>query len=361
MPIDDPPTDGGEQPPEGGNDGAPRPWRMRFPVQPAEDPGMEPIPGGPPYEHPEFGRGYPILRPVTEPRDAAEEEPPEIDPGFGQAERALLIDQLIGAIETGQISIDAVQALVKVDQANKFAVQNINAFAGAEEEVFAGDGLNQFTAIDTDPRAGPSALRPDPPKPNSPLQPDEASEEANSRIDLYKTAAGQKGTPPHLSPYGKKWNEPPDELPPIFPVVKVRNLPPFLPGGNEGTITSPYGWRTVNGKLDFHPGIDIRAGDGTPVKSAHGGTIKQIYKKGDLYGVVIKGDDGKIYTYFHINLEGLLPNGEKFEPGQRIEIGDPIGTVKDGPGGPHLHFSCHNPESGKWNDRYDETSCDPLA
>ena len=80
-----------------------------------------------------------------------------------------------------------------------------------------------------------------------------------------------------------------------------------------------------------------------------------------LAGLALGGAyDGKIYTYFHIDLEELLPNGKKFKEGERIEIGNPIGTVKDGPGGPHLHFSCHNPKSGKWYHRYDETSCDPL-
>jgi murein DD-endopeptidase MepM/ murein hydrolase activator NlpD len=354
MPIDDPPTDGGEQPPEGGHDVAPLPGRMRFPVQPVEDPGMEPIPGGPTFEHPDFGRGYPILRPVTEPRDAAEEEPPEIDPGFGQAERALLIDQLIGAIETGQISIDAVQALVKADQANKFAVQPMDPFASAEEEAFTGDGLNQFTAIDTDPRAGPAALRPDPPKPSSPLQPEDDNEETDRGGDLYKTVAGPRGY--HESPYGTDYDKKPDyDLEGWDGEAWDDRRAGFFKDGVKRKLSSRWGWRYLDEEnpKDFHGGIDIAAVKGTEVSSIDGGRVACNNHPDDCPGALVIINNGVFFTYLHID------PGKNFKKGDRINPGDSIGTIA-AYNPPHLHYARHKAGDGNLKNRIDENSIDPL-
>ena len=71
--------------------------------------------------------------------------------------------------------------------------------------------------------------------------------------------------------------------------------------------------------------------------------------------MVIKGDDGYFYTYYHMNA------GIDLAVNQKVDVGTPLGTIEDQGRKSHLHHSKHDPESGDWRDIGDENSLNPLG
>jgi murein DD-endopeptidase MepM/ murein hydrolase activator NlpD len=103
----------------------------------------------------------------------------------------------------------------------------------------------------------------------------------------------------------------------------------------SGPITSPYGPRCLpNGDCSFHPGIDIGASTGTPIKAAAAGTV--IYSGWmDGYGnlVVIDHGNGLATAYGHQS-SIAAGNGAQVAQGQVIGYVGCTGYCF----GPHLHF-----------------------
>lgn len=111
------------------------------------------------------------------------------------------------------------------------------------------------------------------------------------------------------------------------------------------TVTSPYGNRTLKGKSEFHPGVDLRAPTGEPVYSSDGGVVLRSYESigkeqdpskswwGYGHRVVIKHDSGIETSYAHLNDRVVAE-------GQRVERGDLIGHAGESGRsyGPHLHY-----------------------
>jgi murein DD-endopeptidase MepM/ murein hydrolase activator NlpD len=103
----------------------------------------------------------------------------------------------------------------------------------------------------------------------------------------------------------------------------------------SGPITSPYGPRCLpNGDCAFHPGIDIGAPSGTPIRAAAAGTV--IYSGWmDGYGnlVVIDHANGLTTAYAHQS-SIASGNGTSVSQGQVIGYVGCTGYCF----GPHLHF-----------------------
>jgi murein DD-endopeptidase MepM/ murein hydrolase activator NlpD len=103
----------------------------------------------------------------------------------------------------------------------------------------------------------------------------------------------------------------------------------------SGPITSPYGPRCLpNGDCSFHPGIDIGAPSGTPIRAAAAGTV--IYSGWmDGYGnlVVIDHANGLATAYAHQS-SIAAGNGASVSQGQVIGYVGCTGYCF----GPHLHF-----------------------
>lgn len=102
-------------------------------------------------------------------------------------------------------------------------------------------------------------------------------------------------------------------------------------------ISSPYGWRTLYGKADFHRGIDITGADvnGKPIVAAAPGKVV-IAKTGHIsYGnyVAISHGSGYITLYAHASSLNV-------SVGQYVKAGDVIAYVGStgNSTGPHLHF-----------------------
>jgi murein DD-endopeptidase MepM/ murein hydrolase activator NlpD len=97
-----------------------------------------------------------------------------------------------------------------------------------------------------------------------------------------------------------------------------------------GSITSGYGYRG----REFHGGIDIAAGSGTPVGAAAGGRVVSAGWDGG-YGqaVVIDHGNGLATRYAHLSRISV-------SSGETVSRGEVIGTVGSTgrASGPHLHF-----------------------
>jgi murein DD-endopeptidase MepM/ murein hydrolase activator NlpD len=97
------------------------------------------------------------------------------------------------------------------------------------------------------------------------------------------------------------------------------------------TVGDPFGPRAAG----FHPGIDLPAPPGTPVRAAMVGTVTFAGPTTGGYGnlVVVKGADGVATMYAH--LSRVLAR-----PGEAVTVGTLLGLVgaTGEATGPHLHF-----------------------
>lgn len=121
----------------------------------------------------------------------------------------------------------------------------------------------------------------------------------------------------------------------------------LLPYKGEVRVSSPFGWRTLNGKRVYHKGIDLVGTDKT-VRAVVGGVVGQSIiitdptRRTSEWGnyVRVDGEDGRLYYYCHLS-ERLVSRGDK------VSVGDTLG-VEGSTGkstGSHLHLEVR--ENGK--------------
>ncbi|MBO5222088.1 MAG: peptidoglycan DD-metalloendopeptidase family protein [Clostridia bacterium] len=104
-------------------------------------------------------------------------------------------------------------------------------------------------------------------------------------------------------------------------------------------MSSGYGWRTLNGRREFHYAIDIAAPRGTPVLATKAGVIKSAkwVTTGGGWQVVID-HGGTYYSYYnHLNKKPIVTAG------QRVSQGEVVGYVGDSgyAFGTHLDFKIY--------------------
>jgi murein DD-endopeptidase MepM/ murein hydrolase activator NlpD len=87
----------------------------------------------------------------------------------------------------------------------------------------------------------------------------------------------------------------------------------------------------------LHAGVDIAAPIGTPIYAATSGVVQRTGPAtGFGLAIYIRGDDGAITVYGHVNAEYV-------RKGERVTAGEVIGEVgnRGQSTGPHLHFEVH--------------------
>ena len=102
----------------------------------------------------------------------------------------------------------------------------------------------------------------------------------------------------------------------------------------RGRITSPFGIRTLNGRKEFHSGIDIGGSLGSNIMAAESGRVSYAgYMRG--YGnVIILSHDGGYSTVYAHNSVNLVKKGQYVKKGSVIAKLGRTGNAT----GPHLHF-----------------------
>lgn len=127
----------------------------------------------------------------------------------------------------------------------------------------------------------------------------------------------------------------------------------LLPYKGEVRVSSPFGWRTLNGKRVYHKGIDL-VGTEKTVRAVVGGVVGQSTiitdpaNRTSEWGnyVRIDGEDGRLYYYCHL-AQRLVSRGDKVSVGDALGIEGSTGKST----GSHLHLEVR--ENGK--------SIDPTA
>ena len=120
-----------------------------------------------------------------------------------------------------------------------------------------------------------------------------------------------------------------------------------LPYKGDVRVSSPFGWRTMNGERVYHKGIDLVGTDKT-VRAVVGGVVGQSIiitdpkNRTSEWGnyVRVDGEDGRLYYYCHLS-KRIVSRGDK------VSVGDAIG-VEGSTGkstGSHLHLEVR--ENGK--------------
>lgn len=123
------------------------------------------------------------------------------------------------------------------------------------------------------------------------------------------------------------------DLPPVAAHLRPSTASPL---GGEFAVSSGYGWRRnpFGGGLEIHPGIDLVAAAGTPIRSVVAGTVAAVGPNGG-YGLAVDviGHDGTLVRYGHMHKAMV-------KIGQRVAAGGVIGQVGSTgrSTGPHLHF-----------------------
>ena len=113
-----------------------------------------------------------------------------------------------------------------------------------------------------------------------------------------------------------------------------------LPYKGDVRVSSPFGWRTMNGERVYHKGIDLVGTDKT-VRTVVGGVVGQSIiitdpkNRTSEWGnyVRVDGEDGRLYYYCHLS-KRLVDRGAKVAVGDAIGIEGSTGKST----GSHLHF-----------------------
>jgi len=114
---------------------------------------------------------------------------------------------------------------------------------------------------------------------------------------------------------------------------EAHSLPTLWPV--RGAVSSSFGWRRspYGGAVEWHPGIDIFAAYGTPVRAAGDGRVVSAGSVGE-YGALVVVDHGRATTrYAHLSAIWV-------RPGQTVVRGEPLGAVGETgrATAPHLHY-----------------------
>ncbi len=122
----------------------------------------------------------------------------------------------------------------------------------------------------------------------------------------------------------------------VAKVVKVgtKTPPTLIKPITGGKISSPYGWRTLYGRRDFHRGVDWSCPTGTAVRAAGTGKVIQAGWNGSYgYCVTILHSDGRQTLYAHLS-KVLVSKGQQVKQNTKIALTGNTGNST----GPHLHF-----------------------
>ena len=102
----------------------------------------------------------------------------------------------------------------------------------------------------------------------------------------------------------------------------------------RGRISSPYGVRVLNGRKEFHAGIDIGGPTGTNIVAAESGRVSYTgYMRGYGNVIILSHERGYSTVYGH-NLVNLVKKGQSVKKGSVIGKVGRTGNAT----GAHLHF-----------------------
>ena len=128
---------------------------------------------------------------------------------------------------------------------------------------------------------------------------------------------------------------------------------------SKAKITSPFGWRTMNGKSNFHSGIDMGVSEGTSVYAVSAGTVFNVVYKSSCGGNKVYVQtivNGQKYTVSYVHLLSInVKKGQKVTTNTIIGKSGGYSTSKSHGGydtcttGAHLHVSVSKGYYTSWD------------
>lgn len=115
-------------------------------------------------------------------------------------------------------------------------------------------------------------------------------------------------------------------------IKELRAIPSVFP--TYGNISSPFGYRRLNGRYEFHSGVDISNSRGTPIRASADGKVTIAGWNGG-YGILVKINHGNGYESLYGHNSKVVVN-----VGQEVKRGDIIAYMGSTgrSTGPHCHF-----------------------
>lgn len=100
------------------------------------------------------------------------------------------------------------------------------------------------------------------------------------------------------------------------------------------SVTSPRGYRSINGQKEYHKGLDMVGKDDTGVYAVADGTVYTLYEK-DGFGYYVRQHlpDGRRVYYGHLS-SFAVKSGETVRKGQKIGVMGATGKAY----GAHTHL-----------------------
>lgn len=111
----------------------------------------------------------------------------------------------------------------------------------------------------------------------------------------------------------------------------------YGPLKKSAPINSPYGWRHIFGKDQFHKGVDFGVPTGTEVLAAASGTVSRVFsqpKGGGLIVEIVHDARGFTTQYMHLS-KALVQAGQRVETSQVVALSGNSGGRSTGA---HLHY-----------------------
>lgn len=125
----------------------------------------------------------------------------------------------------------------------------------------------------------------------------------------------------------------------------------YYPLSDHSIISSYYGYRELNGSLNFHTGVDFAYEPGTEVHSFSSGIVKYAsFLNGYGNCIIIEHENGYRSLYGHLDENFIVSMGDYVFANQVIARIGPLflsnGIRNGNTTGPHLHFELYN-ENGQ--------------
>lgn len=110
-------------------------------------------------------------------------------------------------------------------------------------------------------------------------------------------------------------------------------------------VTCPFGWRKhpINGKSQFHNGIDLKASVGDPIVAPFSGVFSTSHHPAGGLQAFVTHDGLLVAGFAHLSrIADGLKNGDPVNEGQVIGFAGRSGKVT----GPHVHYTLGLVEDG---------------
>lgn len=113
-------------------------------------------------------------------------------------------------------------------------------------------------------------------------------------------------------------------------------LPGAMTWPAEGRVAQGYGWRNdpVTGQRSWHPGVDLAAPAGSPVRASWDGKVVFAGEQGDYGKLVVVEHAGGWRTYYGHNAGLSVKEGDTVTAGSELASVGGTGRAS----GPHVHF-----------------------